>query len=85
MIRAILKRGKIEPLEELPKHWRDGQELVVEGCEPSDDPADIEKWHKRLLSLSARIPAADHTRMAIALDEQDRKAKKQMRRDMGLQ
>jgi hypothetical protein len=84
MIRAILKKGKIEPLEELPAHWRDGQELIVEGGEPSDDPADIKKWHAKLLTLSAQIPAADHDRMATALHEQDRQAKERMRRDMGL-
>jgi hypothetical protein len=48
MIRAILRKGRIQPLDELPKHWRDGQELIVEGCEPSDDPADIKKWHDKL-------------------------------------
>jgi hypothetical protein len=84
MIRAILKKGKIQPLDELPGHWREGQELIVEGCGPSDDPAEIEKWHEQLLALSARIPAEDHKRMAAALAEQDRQAKEVMRRDMGL-
>jgi hypothetical protein len=84
MIRAILKKGKIEPLEELPGHWRDGQELLVEGGEPSDDPADIRKWHEQLLALSAQIPAEDHKRMAAALAEQDREAKESMHREMGL-
>ena len=84
MIRAILKKGKIEPLDELPGHWRDGQELIVEGGEPSDDPAEIRKWHKKLLALSAQIPAEDHKRMAAALAEQDRQAKESMRREMGL-
>jgi len=69
MIRAILKKGKIQPLDELPKHWREGQELIVEGCEPSDDPADIKKWHDQLVALSAQIPAEDHERMADALAE----------------
>ena len=84
MIRAILKKGKIEPLDELPGHWRDGQELTVEGCAPSDDPAEIKKWHDKLLTLSAQIPAEDHKRMAAALAEQDRQAKESMRREMGL-
>src|SRR5262249_24261140 len=84
MIRAILKKGKIQPLEELPEHWREGQELIVEGCEPSDDPADIKKWYQELMALSAEIPAEDHQRMAAALAEQDRQAKERMRRDMGL-
>lgn len=84
MIRAILKKGKIQPLDELPPHWHEGQELIVEGCEPSDNPAEIEKWHDKLVALSAQIPAADHERMAAAVAEQDRKAKARMRRDMGL-
>jgi hypothetical protein len=84
MIRAVLKKGKIEPLDELPGHWRDGQELIVEGCEPSDDPAAIKAWHEKLLALSAQIPAEDHSRMATALAEQDRQAKEAMRRDMGM-
>jgi hypothetical protein len=84
MIRAILKKGKIQPLEELPEHWHEGQELIVEGCVPSDDPADIRSWHDRLVVLSAQIPDEDHERMAAAVAEQDRLAKELMRRDMGL-
>jgi len=84
MIRAILKKGKIQPVDELPGHWREGQELIVEGCEPSSDPAELKKWHAKLMALSLEIPAADHERMAAALAEQDRQAKELMRRDMGL-
>jgi hypothetical protein len=80
MIRAILKKGKIEPLEELPMHWRDGQELIVEGGKPSDDSAEIKKWHAKLLTLSAQIPVGDHKRMAAALAEQDREAMELMGR-----
>jgi hypothetical protein len=83
MIRAILKKGKIQPLGELPGHWHDGQELIVVGGDPSDDPADIKNWHDKFVALSAEIPAADHERMATALAEQDRQAKERMRRDMG--
>ena len=89
MIRAILKKGKIQPLDELPRHWREGQELIVEGGEPSsgepsNDPTVIKKWHDQLVVLSAQIPAEDHARMATALAEHDRQAKELMRRDMGL-
>jgi uncharacterized protein (DUF433 family) len=48
------EKGKIEPVDELPEHWREGQELIVEGCEPSDDPADIKEWHAKLVALSAQ-------------------------------
>jgi hypothetical protein len=84
MIRAILKKGKIKPLDELPAHWREGQELIVEGGEPSDDPADIKKWFEELLALSAHIPREDHERMAAALAEQEREAKERTRNEMGL-
>ena len=84
MIRAILKKGKIEPLDALPAHWHDGQELTVEGSEPSDDPAEIKRWYKKLLALSAQIPVEDHKRMSAALAEQDRQAKESVRREMGL-
>jgi hypothetical protein len=84
MIRAILKKGKIQLVDELPQHWREGQELLVESFAPSDDPADIKKWHNELVALSAQIPAEDHQRMAAAIAEQDRQAKDLMRRDMGL-
>ncbi len=84
MIRAILKKGKIQPLDELPAHWREGQELLVESGTPSDDPAEIKKWYERLLALSEQIPDEDHARMAAAIAEQDNQAKKRMRREMGL-
>ncbi|HMF14243.1 MAG TPA: hypothetical protein VKE94_18130 [Gemmataceae bacterium] len=84
MIRAILKNGQIKPIDRLPEHWREGQELIVEGREPSDDPADIEKWHDELIALSEQIPAEDHERMAAALAEHDRQAKERVRRDMRL-
>jgi hypothetical protein len=84
MIRAILKKGKIQPLDELPPHWGEGQELIVEGCDPSSDPTDIKKWHEKLLALSVQIPPEDHERMAAVLADQDRDAKERMRREMGL-
>ena len=50
----------------------------------SDDPAEIKKWHEKLTALSAKIPAADHERLAAAVAEQNRQAKDRMRQDMGL-
>jgi len=40
-----LKKGKIQPLDKLPPHWRGGQELIIEVCAPSADPADTKKWY----------------------------------------
>src|SRR5947209_6745788 len=84
MIRAILKRGKIQPVGKLPKHWREGQELLVDSTVPSDDPAEIKAWYKKLIKLSAQIPKEDHDRMAAAIAEQKRESKELMRAEMGL-
>jgi hypothetical protein len=84
VIRAILKKGRIQPLDELPEQWRDGQELFIEACQPSDDPAEIKKWYAKLRALSAQIPADDHARLTAALAMQDREAKEAVRREMGL-
>jgi len=72
-------------LDALPQHWSEGQELIVEGGAPSDDPWEIRKWHDKLVALSAQIPAEDHARMAAALAEQNRQAKERMRRELGPQ
>lgn len=84
MIRAILKKGKICPIGKLPAHWCEGQELIVEGSGPTDDPRQIKEWYDELQKLSTRIPREDHDRMAKALAEQDRQEKDRMRREMGL-
>jgi hypothetical protein len=79
MIRAILKKGKIHPVDELPEQRHEGQELIIEGCEPSDDPADIKKWYEGLVALSAKISWSDHERIAAAIAEQERQSKVRMR------
>ena len=80
MIRAILRKGKIELAEAVPKHWRDGQELTVDGGEPSDDPDEIKKWLGELKDGSALIPPEDHDRMAAAIREQKRQSKGRVHR-----
>lgn len=85
MIRAVLKKGKIQPLDKIPAHWREGQELFVEGGDPSDDLEEIEKWYRELRAMSARLPREDHERMRAALAEQKRIGKEFVRKQMGLQ
>jgi hypothetical protein len=72
MIRAILQKGCIKPLDRLPKSWSEGQELIVDSCEPSDDPKEITRWFEELRDLSAEIPRSDHERLAAALAKHDR-------------
>jgi hypothetical protein len=83
LIRAILKNGTNQPIDALPANWCDGQELILVGDEPSDDPAVIKEWYRKLVALSVDIQPDDHKRMAKALVENDRIAKDLMRREMG--
>lgn len=48
MIRAILKNGKIQPLDELPTNWREGQHLIIDGGEPPSSPSELQKWYDKL-------------------------------------
>lgn len=84
MIRAVLKKGKIQPLEELPAHWGEGRELLIEEGDPSDDPEEIEKWYRELTAMCADVPEEDHKRMQAALEEQKRIGKEFVRKQMGL-
>jgi hypothetical protein len=68
-IKAIVRDGRIEPLEPLPADWLDGQELVVEQPEPSDDPAEIERWAKELEESTAKIPPEEHERFERAMEQ----------------
>jgi hypothetical protein len=54
-----LEKSKIQPLDELPQYWREGQELIVAGREPSNDRAGIKKWHAESVALSGQMPEAD--------------------------
>jgi hypothetical protein len=83
-IKAILRDGRIQPLEPLPADWADGQELVVEEPEPSDDPVEIERWAKELEESTAKIPAEEHERFLRALEENELESKEAVRREWGL-
>ena len=84
MIRAVLQNGKVEPIDELPRHWLDGQELIVDCGELTDDPSEIKNWYDKLVALSGQISDDDHERMAAAIAEQARQDKDLVRRSMGL-
>jgi hypothetical protein len=85
MIRAIFRDGQIQPLDPLPIYWGDGQELQITEIEPIDDPEAIERWCRELDSIANRPDdPAEWERMKSALDEADRVAKDQVRKEMGL-
>lgn len=56
MVRAVLGKGVIQTVDEIPESWREGQELVVEALEEpqrrrytmEEARAVAEEWQQRL-------------------------------------
>jgi DNA-binding transcriptional MocR family regulator len=82
MLKAVLRKGVIVPLEPLPPEWQEGAALEVSrtnGALP-----DIDAWAQSMNQLCADSPAEDEETMRRAIEEHRRQAKEQMRREMGL-
>jgi hypothetical protein len=86
MVRAVLKKGKIQPLDDLPESWPDGRELIIEEAEQpdDDDPQVIAAVFRELDEAVARIPEEEHERFLSAIEEHRKESKEQAKRDMGL-
>ncbi len=81
-IRAVIRNGMIQPTEELPVTWLEGQTLSVEEVEEPGDCEEIRAWAGEIEEVAAQIPAAEHQRFIEALAEHRREAKDYMRRRM---
>jgi hypothetical protein len=68
-IKAVLRDGRIQPLEPLPPDWSDGQELVVEEPDPSATEARIDEWERELAAATAQLPVEEHDRFRQALND----------------
>jgi hypothetical protein len=79
-IKAILRDGRIQPLEPLPPDWTDGQELVVEEPDLGQTTTEVKEWAKELEESTAKIPAEEHERLERALEEIERDSKDAVRR-----
>ena len=84
MVRAVLKQGKIQPLDDLPKSWSEGQELLIEEGELPVDPEEIATWSREIGEAAERIPVEEHERFLAALEEYEKESKEQARREMGI-
>jgi hypothetical protein len=80
-IKAILRDGRIQPLEPLPPDWAEGQELVIEEPDVVETAEEIEQWAKELEASTARIPLEEHERLERALEEIERESKDAVRRE----
>jgi hypothetical protein len=84
MIRAVYRDGKIEPLDSVPKGWREGDKLLVEQEETAPTEQEIENWAAEVEATAAKISDEDHGKFMAAIAEHRADAKKWMRREMGL-
>ncbi len=86
MIRAVLKNGRIQPLDPLPTDWTEGLELRIEAGASPDDPELVERWSRELEQLGgARYELGEREELEAMLKEADEQAKALVRRQMGLQ
>jgi hypothetical protein len=83
-IKAILREGRIQPLEPLPPGWTEGQELVIEEPDSGETATEIKKWAKELEASTARIPVEEHELLERALEEIEQESKDAVRREWGL-
>lgn len=81
MLKAVLKRGMIVPLEPLPSEWEEGAVLDIA---KADTPLDIDAWAKSMNQLCADSSDDDEKAMLAAIEEHRKLAKAQVRREMGL-
>jgi hypothetical protein len=85
MVKAVVSRGGIRPLEPLPPDWQDGQPLRVEKADDGDVPVEeIDRDFAVLASLCETSEPADEEQLERALQEARAQAKEQVRRHMGL-
>jgi hypothetical protein len=82
MLKAILKKGAIVPLEPVPAEWEEGTTLEIAKMDAAI--LDIDAWAGLMNRLCADSPIEEEVMMQAAIDEQHRQAKAQTRRDMGL-
>jgi hypothetical protein len=86
MTRAVLKDGKIEPIDPLPPDWREGEELKVERLEERDPtPEELDAWAKEMEALCAEADPEDDARLQAAVQEVRKLSKLSIPRDLGVE
>ena len=85
MVKAVVSRGEIRPLEPLPADWQEGQPLRVEKADDSETAVDeIDRDFAVLATLCEASEPADEEQLERALHGARRQAKEQVRRHIGL-
>jgi hypothetical protein len=84
MVRAVFKKGQIQPLDTFPESWKEGQELLIEEADTAVDPEELAAWSREIEEAAERIPEEEHKRFWTALEEIERESKEEARKEMGL-
>jgi hypothetical protein len=85
MVKAVVSRGEIFPLEPLPPDWQEGQPLRVEKLEDGETAVEeIDRDFAVLATLCEASEPAEEEQLQRALQEAQAQAKDQVRRHMGL-
>jgi hypothetical protein len=82
MLKAVLRKGVIVPLDPLPSEWEEGAALEIARADAAQ--VEIDAWAEAVNQLCADSLAEDDEVMRLAIAEHKRQAKAQMRREMGL-
>jgi hypothetical protein len=86
MVKAVVNRGEIRPLEPLPADWREGQPLLVEKVDDNDlTVEEIDRDFAVLAKLCSENEPVNEDELERALHEAHEQAKEQVRRHMGLE
>jgi hypothetical protein len=85
MVRAVVSRGEIHPLEPLPADWLEGQPVQVQKLDEDNGTAEeIDRDFAVLASLCAASNPTEEDQLEHTLNEARRQSKAQVRRQMGL-
>jgi len=85
MIKAIITRGQIRPLEPLPTDWHEGQSLLVDReLEQNGSLEAIDSDFAALEQICASNDPANEQMLDLAVLQARSQAKEQVRRQMGL-
>jgi len=85
MVKAVISHGQIRPLEPLPADWHEGQSLRIDRTEESEMTVDVIDHDFMILEqLCSTNDKKNEQLLDNALQQAKRKAKEQVRRQMGL-
>jgi hypothetical protein len=82
MIRAIYRDGAIQPLDEVPADWREGDELIVDQADEVPSAEELDAWVADVEAAVAKIPDSDHDIMEAVLAQVEAESKELGRREL---